>query len=81
MEAQRRSMEANLSTVSPAELRPRIRLHYTATGVEANVRFPVAFDKASEMDDHLMRGVIAALDREPRLKLVGAEMPTARAAN
>jgi len=81
MDAQRRSMEMNLSMVAPGEFRPRVRLHYTASGVEANVRFPVALDKAAEMDDHLMRGVMAALEREPRLKLVGVEMPTAKAAN
>jgi small-conductance mechanosensitive channel len=81
MDAQRRSVETNLSSVSTGEFRPKVRLHYTASGVEANVRFPVALDKAAEMDDHLMRGVMAALDREPRLKLVGVEMPTANAAN
>jgi small-conductance mechanosensitive channel len=81
MDAQRRSMEMSLSTVSPGEFRPKVRLHYTASGVEANVRFPVVLDKAAEMDDHLMRGVMAALEREPRLKLVGVEMPTAKAAN
>jgi len=81
MDAQRRSMEMNLSTVSPEGFLPKVRLHYTASGVEADVRFPVALDKAAEMDDHLMRGVMAALDREPRLKLVGVEMPTAKAAN
>jgi len=81
MDAQRRSVEMSLSSVSTGEFRPKVRLHYTASGVEANVRFPVALDKAAEMDDHLMRGVMAALDREPRLKLVGVEMPTANAAN
>ena len=79
MEAQRRSMEMNLTTVSPTELKPKIRLHYTSSGIEADIRYPVALDKAGEMDDHLMRGVMAALDKEPRLKLVGAEMPIAKA--
>lgn len=79
LEAQRRSMEMNLTTVSPTELRPKIRLHYTASGIEADIRYPVALDKAAEIDDHLMRGVMAAMDKEPRLKLVGAEMPTAKA--
>jgi hypothetical protein len=37
----------------------------------------VELEKASEMDDHMMREVMAALEREPRLKLVHAEMPTA----
>jgi len=79
MEAQRRSMEMSLTTVSPTELKPKVRLHYTASGIEADIRYPVALDKAGEIDDHLMHGVMAALDKEPRLKLVGAEMPTAKA--
>jgi len=79
MEAQRRSMETSLTSVSPTDFKPKIRLHYTASGIEANIRYPVAMDKAGEIDDHLMRGVMAAMDKEPRLKLVGAEMPTAKA--
>ena len=79
IEAQRQSLETNLNTVSIAELRPKVRLHYTATGIEAAVRFPVAIDKASEMDDHVMKEILAAMDREPKLRLVGAEMPTVKA--
>ena len=79
LEAQRRSMEMNLTTISPTEFKPRIRLHYTSSGIEADIRYPVAFDKSGEMDDHLMRGIMAALEKEPRLKLVSAEMPTAKA--
>jgi small-conductance mechanosensitive channel len=79
IENQRLVMEKNLSTISPAELRPRIRLHYTAAGIEASVRFPVELEKASEMDDHLMKEVTAALAREPKLKLIGAEMPMVKA--
>lgn len=79
LEAQRRSMEKNLTSVSSTEFKPKIRLHYTASGIEADVRYPVALDKAAEIDDHLMRGVMAALDKEPRLRLVGAEMPTVKA--
>ena len=81
MEAQRRSMEMNLSTITLAELRAKVRLHYTASGIEAEIRFPVELNKAAETDDHLMRGVMAALSREPRIKLVSAEMPTAKAAD
>jgi|KBSMisStaDraftv2_1062788.scaffolds.fasta_scaffold00405_2 small-conductance mechanosensitive channel len=79
LEAQRRSMERNLTTISPAELKPKIRLHYIASGLAAEIRYPVALDKAGEMDDQLMHGVMAALAREPRVKLVSAEMPTAKA--
>jgi small-conductance mechanosensitive channel len=79
MEAQRRVMERSLNAVSPAELQPKVRLHYTASGIESTVRFPVELEKASETDDHLMQEVMAALGREPKLKLVSAEMPFAKA--
>jgi small-conductance mechanosensitive channel len=79
IEAQRQNLESNLNTVSTAEFRPKVRLHYTATGIEASIRFPVSIDKASEMDDHVMKEILAAMDREPKLKLVGAEMPTVKA--
>ncbi|HKR85185.1 MAG TPA: mechanosensitive ion channel domain-containing protein [Terriglobales bacterium] len=81
IEAQRRSMEVNLTTISSADLKAKIRLHYIASGIEADIRYPVALDQASEMDDHLMREVMAALTREPRLKLLSAEMPTAKVAD
>jgi len=79
IEAQRRSMEQNLATISPAELKPKIHLHYIDSGIEAEIRYPVSLDKAGEMDDRLMRGVMAGLSSEPRLKLVGAGLPIAKA--
>lgn len=78
IEAQRRSMELNLTTISTTELQPKIHLHYTAAGIEADIRYPVALDKAGEMDDRLMREVTTALSREPRMKLVSAEMPLSK---
>ena len=73
LEAQRLMMERNL-TVSPAELRPKIQLHYTGAGIEVSVRFPVELEKVSEMDDLVMKELMAAFEREPKLKLVSAEM-------
>jgi small-conductance mechanosensitive channel len=78
IEAQRQGLERSLSSVSPAELRPKVRLHYTGSGIEAVIRFPVELGKASEMDDHVMKEIMAALDREPKLKLIGAEMPAVK---
>jgi hypothetical protein len=31
------------------------------------------------MDDHVMKEILAALDQEPKLKLIGAEMPAVKA--
>jgi hypothetical protein len=79
MDAQREVMARNLASVVPAELRPRVRLHYSAAGIEATVTFPVDIHKASEMDDHVMKEIIASLGRDPKIKLVGAEIPSAKA--
>ena len=78
IDSQRRTVERNLSTVSAGELQPKVRLHYTASGIEATVRYPVEIEKATDIDDHLMRDLIAAVEQEPRLKLISAEMPTAK---
>jgi small-conductance mechanosensitive channel len=79
IEAQRQTLERNLNAVSPAELRPKVRLHYTGAGIEAAIRFPVELEKAGEMDDHVMKEILASLDREPKLKLISAEMPATKA--
>lgn len=78
MNAQRDLMAKNLTSVSPAELRPRIRLHYGSGGIEATIDFPVHFQEASEMDDRMMKEIMAALGREPKIKLLGAEAPSAK---
>lgn len=78
IDSQRRTVERNLSTVSAGELQPKVRLHYTASGIEATVRYPVEIEKATDIDDHLMRELMAAVEQEPRLKLISAEMPTAK---
>jgi small-conductance mechanosensitive channel len=79
--AQRRLVERNLSTVSAAELQSKIRLHYASSGIEATIRYPVEIGKASEVDDHLMRELITAFEREPKMKLISAEIPSAKASD
>jgi len=78
IDTQRRMVERNLSTVSAGELQSKVRLHYTASGIEATVRYPVEIEKSTDIDDHLMRELLAAVEEEPRLKLISAEMPTAK---
>jgi small-conductance mechanosensitive channel/prefoldin subunit 5 len=76
---QRRLVEQSLTSVSAGELQPKVRLHYTASGIEATVRYPVELEKATDVDDHLMHELLAAVDQEPKLKLISAEMPAAKA--
>ena len=78
MERQMRHMEQTLNSISSIELRPRTRLHITASGIEVTVRFPVGLQNAADIDDRVMREIYAAIDQEPKLKLVESGMPTLR---
>ena len=78
MERQTRHMEQTLSSIHTIELMPKTRLHFTATGIEVTVRFPVALQNAAEIDDRVMRELYAAIEQEPKLKLVESGRPTLR---
>lgn len=78
MERQMRRMEQTLNSISAIELRPKVRLHFTMSGIEVLIRFPVELQQAAEIDDRVMRELYAAIDLEPKLKLAGSGMPTLR---
>ncbi len=78
MEWQTRHMEQTLQSISSIELKPRIRLHITAAGIEVSVRFPVGLKNAAAIDDRVLREIYAAIDQEPKLKLTGSGSPTLR---
>jgi small-conductance mechanosensitive channel len=75
LDSQRRRMEMSLSSISAAELKPRMRVHFTTSAIEVIVRFPVVVDKAGEIDERIVGEVFAAIAREPKLKLLNAELP------
>jgi len=77
-ERQRRLLESNLSSVSVGSLAPRIRLRLTPAGLEVLVRFPVELQKAAEIDDRVTREILRALEKEPKLRVVSADVPTIR---
>ena len=73
LERQQQQMQRSLSPMTPFELRPTVRLRFTAAGTEAVIEYPVVLRQAAEIDEKLMRELMAAIDREPRLKLIGTE--------
>ncbi|HET6491110.1 MAG TPA: mechanosensitive ion channel domain-containing protein [Syntrophales bacterium] len=75
MERQMRQMERTLDSISSIELRPRTHLHIAASGIEVTVRYPVGLQNAAEIDDRVVREIYAAIDRDPKLKLVESGMP------
>jgi small-conductance mechanosensitive channel len=78
MERQRRQMERTLAGTPVSELRPRSRLRFTQAGLEAVIGFPVDLQHAAEIDDRVTRELLKAIDREPKLKLVGSGTPSIR---
>jgi len=78
LERQRRQMEMTLSSVAETELKPRVRIHFTTSALEVVVRFPVVLEKASEIDEQVISELFAAVDREPKLKLIDSTMPAVK---
>jgi len=78
MERQQHQLELSVNSISAIELHPRVRTHYTQSGIEAIVRYPADFQSVSEIDDAIMRELLAAIDKEPKLKLLGSTGPRLR---
>ena len=60
------------------EPEPQSQLRLTQGGLEMTIRFPVPLENAAKVDDEVARALLAVVDREPRLKLVGWATPTIR---
>ena len=78
LERQRMLMESNLGSVNIGPLRPRTALRLTASGLEVKVSFPVEVQHATEIDARVTREILKELDREPKLRMVGSDIPTIR---
>jgi small-conductance mechanosensitive channel len=78
MERERQVMETNFNSVSIGPLTPSVRFRLTSAGLQVFVRFPVESRHAVEIDDRVSRGILAAIDKEPKLRVVEAEIPTIR---
>jgi small-conductance mechanosensitive channel len=68
-------VETSLSTTSVKSFDPQSRLHLTQTGLEVVIRYPLELEKSSEIDDRITRALLDAIEREPKLKLVGTGTP------
>src|SRR5712692_3908393 len=75
MELQRRHMERSFSVMSVNSFGPQSRLRLTQTGLEVVIRYPLELEKATEVDDRITRALLDAIEREPKLKLVGTGTP------
>jgi len=80
LDLQRRQMEMSLSSISAAELKPRLRIHFSTSAIEVSVRFPVVIDKAGEIDERIISEIFATIAHEPKLKLLNAELAASKTA-
>jgi small-conductance mechanosensitive channel len=79
LEQQRMQMERSLASgVTLGPLRPRTTLKLTSSGLEVKVSFPVDVQQAAQIDDRITREILKELDHEPKLKMVGSDIPTIR---
>jgi small-conductance mechanosensitive channel len=79
LEQQRLEMERSLTYVSPSALKSKVSLHFATLGIDVLIRYPVVLQKAGEIGDHLMHELFAEVNREPKLKLIGTDVPETKA--
>jgi small-conductance mechanosensitive channel len=69
-------MQKSLTSIVVGPLAPRLRFKLTPAGLEAVLRFPVEMSMAEEIDDRVARELVQAINTEPRLKVLAADVPT-----
>jgi small-conductance mechanosensitive channel len=74
IEDQHRHMEQTfaLGVDVPA---PKSRLRLTQTGLEVVIQYPLDLERSAEVDDQIIRELLTALEKPPKLKLVGSGTP------
>jgi small-conductance mechanosensitive channel len=71
---------ANAGAVPANPPRPAGRLRFVDAGLEFTLRYPVEVTRASEVEDRLTRQFLAAIEQEPRLRVVASGTPVIQAA-
>jgi small-conductance mechanosensitive channel len=59
---------------------PQAKLHYTDTALEFLVRFPTELRTAPEIDEQVIKAVLDAVEKDPKLKAAVSGWPRIRAA-
>ena len=77
-ETLRHQIERSLTSITVGSMEPKVRFRLTSAGLEVLIRFPVELQKSAEIDDRVTRELLRAIEEEPKLKVVGAEVPTIR---
>ena len=71
IESQARQMERSFNL--PLDVpQPTSRLRLTPAGLEVGDRYPVDLGNSGQIDDQITRELLEALEKPPKLRLVGA---------
>jgi hypothetical protein len=60
---QTREIQRTTSSASGIDPQPQVQLNFSATGVEAHVRYPVHLARAGEIDERVSRDLFSVLSR------------------
>jgi small-conductance mechanosensitive channel len=79
-EIDRQNQEIARTIVSTpvANLEPKVLMRFSATGVEAVIRYPVDLKNAADIDERVWHELLQALEREPKVQLAGSGIPEMR---
>jgi small-conductance mechanosensitive channel len=79
-EIDRQNQEIARTVVSTqvANLEPKVLMRFSATGVEAVIRYPVDLKNAADIDERVWHELLQALEREPKVQLAGSGAPEMR---
>jgi small-conductance mechanosensitive channel len=80
IQKQSKHLEKTIGPVAAISLNPQSRLRISNTGLEVVIRYPLEFERASTFDDRITREVLDAIERPPKLNLVGIGAPTVQKA-
>jgi small-conductance mechanosensitive channel len=75
IERQHHHMARELAPLTMDSPAPESRLDLTDAGLAVSLRYPVDLDNAAEIDDRIIRAVLEATARKPRLRIVGSGKP------
>jgi small-conductance mechanosensitive channel len=79
-EIERQNQEIARTVVSTpvANLEPKVLMRFSATGVEAVIRYPVDLKNAADIDERVWHELLQALECEPKVQLAGSGGPEMR---
>jgi small-conductance mechanosensitive channel len=72
IERQNQEIARTIVSTPVANLEPKVLMRFSATGVEAVIRYPVDLKNAADIDERVWHELLQALEREPKVELAGS---------